>query len=180
MNLNVFQWPYSIRYYLTHPWKWFSQLWRNIKAAYHRIRYGWCSWDVWDWDSWFCSTTSSMLRYMTDHGSAYPGSEPFDTPEKWHDWLYEMAHRIERLQYDDWMEDNNEYSKDYEKTFEDDFYKEEHPNGPFLTTTYDSSLNKEEIRKKYYERCGEIHKTRQQVLEDFGKSFFKFFDCLWD
>lgn len=180
MNLNVFQWPYCTRYYLTHPWKWFSQLWKNIKAAYHRIRYGWCSWDVWDWDSWFCSTTPSMLRYMTDHGSAYPGREPFDTPEKWHDWLYKMAHTIERLQYDNWLEDQNEYSKDYEKTFEDDAYEEEHPDGPFLTTTYGSSLSKEEIRKKYYERCEEIHKTRQQVLEDFGKSFFKFFDCLWD
>lgn len=164
MNLNVFQWPYRTRYYLTHPWKWFSQLWRNIKAAYHRIRYGWCSWDVWDWDSWFCSTTSSMLRYMTDHGSAYPGSEPFDTPEKWHDWLYEMAHKIERLQYDDWMEDNNEYSKEYIESFENDWYSE----------------RQEEIRKKYYARCGEIHKTRQQMLEDFGKEFFKHFDCLWD
>ena len=127
MNLNVFQWPYTNYYYLTHPWKWFSQLWRNIKAAYHRIRYGWCSWDVWDWDSWFCSTTPSMLRYMADKGMAYPGSEPFETPEKWHDWLYKMANTIERLQYDNWMEDSNEYSKDYEKTFEDDLYIEEHP-----------------------------------------------------
>ena len=164
MNLNVFQWPYSKRYYLTHPWKWFSQLWKNIKAAYHRIRYGWCSWDVWDWDSWFCSIAPSMLKYMTDHGSAYPGSEPFDTPEKWHDWLYEMAHRIERLQYDDWMEDNNEYSKEYIESFENDWHSE----------------RQEEIRKKYYVRCQEINKTRRQVLEDFGKEFFKHFDCLWD
>lgn len=178
MNLNVFQWPYTTHYYLTHPWKWFSQLWKNIKAAYHRIRYGWCSWDVWDWDSWFCSTTPSMLRYMADYGSAYPGKEPFDTPEKWHDWLYETAHKIERLGYDDWAKDNNEYSEDYERTFEDEKYEKTHPNGPFLTTTYDA--RKEEIRKKYYARAKEVHETRQQVLEDFGRSFFKFFDYLWD
>ena len=180
MSLNVFQLPYQKRYYLTHPLKLIRQFGRNIKAAYHRIKYGWCSWDVWDWDSWFCTVTPPMLRYMADHGSAYPGGEPFETPEKWHEWLYKMANIIERLQYDNWMEDCNEYSKDYEKTFEDDLYKEEHPNGPFLTTSYDCSLTKEEIRERYYKRCEEIHKTRQQVLEDFGKSFFKFFDCLWD
>lgn len=165
MNLNVFQWPYRTRYYLTHPWKWFSQLWRNIKAAYHRIQYGWCSWDVWDWDSWFCSITPSMLRHMADRGSAYPGSEPFETPEKWHDWLYKMAQTIERLQYDNWLEDQNEYSEDYIKTFEDEEY---------------GSSTKEEIRENYYKRCEEIHKTRGQVLEDFGKEFFKHLDCLWD
>ena len=172
MNLNVFQWPYRARYYLTHPWKWFSQLWRNIKAAYHRVRYGWCSWDVWDWDSWFCSITPAMLRHMADKGMAYPGGEPFETPEKWHDWLYKMANTIERLQYDDWMEDSNEYSKDYEKTFEDGYSN--------LTTTSDSELSKEKIREKYYERCEEINQTREQVLENFGSSFFKFFDRLWD
>lgn len=180
MNLNVFQWPYSKRYYLTHPWKWFSQLCGNIKGAYRRIRYGWSYCDVWNWDSWFCSVVPPMLRHMADYGMAYPGGEPFETPEKWHDWLYKMANIIERLQYDDWMEDCNEYSKDYEKTFEDDLYEKEHPNGPFLTTTFYSSSTKEEIREQYYKRCEEIHKTREQVLKNFGEEFFKHFDCLWD
>lgn len=180
MNLNVFNWSYTKHYYLTHPWQWIKELWWNFKAAYHRVKYGWCYCDIWNWDDWFCSVVPPMLRHMADHGSAYPGREPFDTPEKWHDWLYETAHKIERLQYDNWMEDLNEYSKDYYQTFEDDFYKEEHPNGPFLTTTFYSSLSKEEIRKKYYERCKEIAESREQVLEEFGRSFFKFFDCLWD
>lgn len=180
MNLNVFRWDWRPRYYLTKPWKWIKELFSNICAAWMRAIKGYCYTDVWNWDDWFCSIVPSMLRAMADKGMAYPGGKPFDTPEKWHDWLYKMARIIERLQYDNWLEDQNEYSKDYEKTFEDDAYEEEHPDGPFLTTTYGSSLSKEEIRKKYYERCAEIHKTRQQVLEDFGKSFFKFFDCLWD
>ena len=37
-----------------------------------------------------------------------------------------------------------------------------------------------EIRKKYYERYVEIHKLRAEVLENFGKEFFKYFDAIWD
>lgn len=164
MNLNVFNWAWRTRYYLIRPWKWVKELFSNIRAAWMRMIKGYCYMDVWNWDDWFCSVVPPMLRHMADHGSAYPGKEPFDTPEKWHDWLYEIAHRIERLQYDDWMEDNNEYSKEYLESFENDWCSE----------------RQEEIRKKYYARCEEINKTRQQVLEDLGKSFFKFFDCLWD
>lgn len=164
MNLNVFNWALRPSYYLIHPWKWIKELFDNIRAAWMRATKGYCYTDVWNWDDWFCSITSSMLRQMADHGCAYPGGEPFDTPEKWHKWLYEMAHKIERLGYDDWMEDNNEYSKEYIDSFENEEYLEKH----------------KEIRQKYYEQCKELHKTRQQVLEEFGKNFFKYFDCLWD
>ncbi len=164
MNLNVFNWAWRKHYYLTRPWKWVKELFSNIRAAWMRAIKGYCYMDVWNWDSWFCSVVPSMLRDMADKGMAYPSGEPFDTPEKWHDWLYEMAHRIERLQYDNWMEDNNEYSKEYNESFENDWHSE----------------RQEEISKKYYERCKEIHKMRPQALEEFGKEFFKHFDCLWD
>lgn len=166
MNLNVFNWSYNKRYYLTHPWKWFKELWYNIKAAYHRAKYGWCYCDVWNWNDWFCSVVPSMLRHMKDYGCAYPGGEPFETPEKWHDWLYEMAHKIEHLAYDEWLEDNNEYSKDYEKTFEDGYDQ----NNPEV----------KEIRKKYYKRCEELAEIRQQVLEEVFLELGRRFDCLWD
>ena len=164
MNLNVFKWSFRSRYYLAHPWKWIKELFNNIRAAWMRATKGYCYSDCWNFDSYFCAVVPLILRHIADYGMAYPGSEPFDTPEKWHDWLYEMAHRIERLQYDDWMEDNNEYSKEYIESFENNWRSE----------------RQEEIRKKYYARCQEINETRQQVLENFGKSFFKFFDCLWD
>ena len=166
MNLNVLNdFAHTKRYYLTHPWKWFKEIGGSLRAAWMRATKGYCYNDIWNWDSWFCSIVPQMFRHLADYGSAYPGGEPFETPEKWHAWLYEMADTIERLQYDDWMEDCNEYSKDYEKTFEDDLYEEEHPNGPFLTTTYGSST-KEEIREKYFERLEEIHKTRGQFLKE--------------
>lgn len=180
MDLNVFRWSWLKKYYILRPWKWFSELISNFKAAWRRATKGYCYCDVWNWNDWFCSVVPPMLRDMADKGMAYPGGEPFDTKEKWENWLHELADKIERLGYDDWMEDLNEYSKDYEKTFEDDAYKEEHPNGPFITTTYDSSLSKEEIRKRYYERCAEIHKMRQQALEEVFLELGRNFDCLWD
>lgn len=161
---SVFNYCYSTRYYLMRPWKLIKEFFQNCYHGWRRAIYGWTWEDCWNFDSWFCVVTPQILKHMADHGSAYPGTEPFDTPEKWHDWLYEMAHRIERLQYDDWMEDNNEYSKEYIESFENDWHSE----------------RQEEIRKKYYVRCQEINKTRRQVLEDFGKEFFKHFDCLWD
>lgn len=160
---SVFNYSYSKRYYLTHPWKLIKEFFQNCYHGWRRAIYGWTWEDCWNFDSWFCIVVPQLLKHLADYGCGYPG-EPFDTPEKWHDWLYEIAHRIERLQYDDWMEDNNEYSKEYLESFENDWCSE----------------RQEEIRKKYYARCEEINKTRQQVLEDLGKSFFKFFDCLWD
>lgn len=176
---SVFNYSYSKRYYLTHPWKWIKEFFQNCYHGWRRAIYGWTWEDCWNFDSWFCTVVPQLLKHLADYGCGYPG-EPFDTPEKWHDWLYKMAHRIERLEYDDWMEDLNEYSEDYIKTFEDDAYEEEHPDWPFLTTTYNSSLSKEEIRKKYYERCAEIHKTRQQALEEVFLELGRNFDCLWD
>lgn len=181
MNLNVLtDFSCSKRYYLTHPWKFIKKFFYNLRAARQRVTKGFANQDVWDFDSWFCSVVPPMLRHMANKGMAYPGKEPFDTPEKWHKWLYDMATKIERLQYDDWLNDNNEYSEDYHQTFKDEEYEENHSNGPFLTTTYGNSLTKKEIRENYHKRCKEIHETRKQVLEEFGKEFFKHFDCLWD
>ena len=161
---NVLKFWYRPTYYFIHPIKFFKELKVNLINAWMRITKGYCYTDIWNLNTWFCLVLPPMLKHMADYGMAYPGSEPFETLEKWHDWLHNMANTIERLDYDAWMEDNNEYSHTYERTFEDD----------------DESEEKEEIRKKYYERCTEIHPKRAQVLEDFGKNFFKFFDCLWD
>ena len=166
MNLNVFRWTFRPRYYLAHPWKWVKELFNIIRAAWMRATKGYCYSDCWNFNSYFCAVVPLILRRIADDGMAYPGSEPFDTKEKWKTWLHEMADKIERLDYDDWMEDNNEYSKEYEETFEDACNKNE--------------LEIENIREKYYARCAEIHETRQQALEEVFKSFGQAFDCLWD
>ena len=93
---SVWYMPYNKRYLLTHPWQWVKCAWRCCRDAWRRSVYGWCPGDVWDWDQWFLRTTPEMLRYMADHGSAFPGREPFTTSEKWHDWLHNVADLLEQ------------------------------------------------------------------------------------
>lgn len=162
MDLNVFSLPYTKRYYLTHPWKLICQISRNVKMAYHRMRYGWCAYDVWSFDSWFCSVAPPMLRYLAK-GVSYP-DQNFKTIEEWHNWLNNMAEKLEKMQFDDWSDSKNEYSEAYHKSFENDWKSKKH----------------EEIRKKYYDRAAEIAPTRQQDLKDVFLEFAEHFDELWD
>ncbi len=109
---SIWYMPYNKRYLLTHPWQWFKCAWRCIKDAWRRSVYGWTYGDVWDWDNWFMHVAPEMLRYMADHGSAYPGHPPFETPEKWHEWLHNIADMIETGR-EDWQEEHNEYYEKY-------------------------------------------------------------------
>lgn len=113
MNKNsVWYWPYSNKYYLTHPWLWFKHLGQNVRDAYRRARYGWSYGDIWDMDRWIIYTFPPMLRYLAEHGHAYPGHAPFETPERWHDWLHEMADLLETGS-EDWQDEHNEYYEEY-------------------------------------------------------------------
>lgn len=109
---SVFTFPYTARYYLTHPWKWFKQCGLNLRSAWLRCTKGWCPWDVWDWDYWFMTVVPQQFRYLAQHGMAYPGREPFETPEKWHEWLNDMADLIETGK-EEWQDEHNEYYEKY-------------------------------------------------------------------
>ena len=115
---SCWNWCHSKRYYLTHPWQWFKDLKRNIKNTYMRARYGFCWIDVWNWDHWFLHTTPNMLRRMAEKGCAYPGHPPFETPEKWHDWLNEMADLLE-TGTDEWQDAHNEHYKKFNEQYLD-------------------------------------------------------------
>lgn len=119
-NNTVWEFPCRKKYYITHPWEWFSQFGSNIRAAYRRVKYGWCYSDVWNWDVWFARTVPPMLRHMADHGCAYPGYEPFDTPEKWHDWLHNIADMIE-TGTEEWQDNHNEYYEKYLENFDEKY-----------------------------------------------------------
>lgn len=172
MDLNVFSLPYTKRYYLTHPLKFVRQCARNIKQAYKRIRYGWCNYDAWDFDAWFCSVVPPMLRKLAE-GDSWPDQE-FNSIEEWHTWLLDMAAKIEKMQYDNWMDSKNEYAADYNKTFEDS-------DNLTVSNYYEhSSLTKEEIHTRYFERAKEIALTRQQDLEEVFVELGRNIDALWD
>ena len=45
---------------------------RNVKRAYHRIRYGYCDMDVWSIDWWFLNVVPNMLEDLKNTVHGYP------------------------------------------------------------------------------------------------------------
>lgn len=164
---------YSKRHYLTHPWKWFKDLWRGIRDSWMRAKYGFCYSDVWDWDNWFLYTTPQMLRHMADKGSAYPGMPPFETSEKWHDWLHEVADLLESGR-EDWQDAHNEYHDEYMKQLSGIHWEDDNEYIHCMTR------EKTEIDKKYWDRAHELSKQGEdnvrRAMSMMGEHFF----CLWD
>ena len=160
MNKKYTVWyiPYSKKYLLTHPWKWFQCAWYNIKDAWYRSIQGWTYCDARNWDNWFLHTVPDMLRYMADHGHAYPGRAPFETPEKWHDWLHEMADLLETGS-EEWQDEHNEYYEEYMNN---------------ITTA------PKELRNLYWERSKELAEQGidnvRRVMAMLGEHFYS----LWD
>ena len=172
MSLNVMNWFYTKKYYLTHPWKWFSELFQNLREAYRRVKYGWAYQDCWNMNTWMLEILPPMLRHMADHGCGYPGTEPFETPEKWNDWLHSMADVLESLQEDNW-ESQNEYKEDYFQSLE-----WEHDSNNNITMT--NGQDHETIAELYYMRMKELNEEWKKLLENTFMELAKHFDCLWD
>lgn len=155
---SVWYMPYNKRYLITHPWQWIRCAYINIRDAWRRSVYGWTYGDVWDWDNWFIHVVPDMLRYMADKGSAYPGREPFETPEKWHDWLQHMAYLIETAD-EEWQDEHNEFYHDYmDHIWEND----------------------KERFNKYFERAKELCESGQKNIAQAMKEMGEHFHCLWD
>lgn len=174
---SVFTLGYGWHYYLTHPWKFFTEISRNFRAGWQRATRGWCASDTWDWDNWFISVVPDMLRHLADYGHGYPGQDPFDEPEKWHEWLYNMAQLIETAS-EEWQNAHNEYYEEYINEIM------EHTS---ITEEIDAEGNwhhiwhkQPEIGVKYSARAKELaeqgEKNIQYVFENLGK----YFHFIWD
>lgn len=173
---SVWDWPYSTKHYLTHPWLWFKHLGYNFRDAYRRARYGWTYVDVWNMDVWLMRTIPPMLRHMATHGCAYPGREPFDTPEKWHKWLVTVSSLLESG-----LEDNqnncNEYYNDYINSLSDKWTE---------TYTDENGAVHHEVNgisaadRQYFDRAEEIGKDAAANVEKAFQEISKNFFDLWD
>lgn len=167
----------SKRYYLTHPWKWFKDLGRFVKDVCMRARYGFTWSDVWNWDHWFLHTTPNMLRHMALHGSAFPGHPPFDTPERWHDWLNEIADLIE-TGTEDWQDAHNEYHDEYieyiHKYYSVEKWKDDDGNIHSLHNT------QPEISKKYHARAQELYKQGEANVRRAMTALGEHLYDVWD
>ena len=177
--MNAFKFIFRPSYYFKHPIKFIKEIGINLKNAWMRATKGYCYTDIWNIDNWFCEVFPPMLRYLAEHGCAYPGTEPFETPEKWHDWLHSMADVIDTIYDEDfWTETKNEYYKEWNTLW--DFHNNKNPNIT-MTCEYDTSEEHFElVRKLYYIRMEEISKERQALIENTFQELGRAFDCLWD
>ena len=178
MGLNVFKdyncW--SLRYKLTHPWVVIADKWRDLKAGWKRATKGYAPRDVWNMDDWFLQVFPAMLRDLAENCHGYPGVAPFETPEKWEDWLREIADKLEWCREDIWEKDN-EYEEEYMKQFDDDLWqnwqRDEHGNLVYKHT-------QTEIDKLYFARSKELSDKARQQLQDTLSQISQYFFYLWD
>ena len=170
---------YSVRHYITHPWKFFKDAHYNLKNAWQRITKGYCDMDAYNMDNWIINVFPPMLRTIADKGCAYPGSEPFDAPEKWHEWLHKIADEIEKCK-EDGVEGQNEYAKQFEEACYRAARAEIKDERGFISSSFNFTSEDDEVRKKYFQRFDQLNKEREErirwVFEELGKHF----DCLWD
>ena len=160
-ELNVFKdYPYSKRYYLTHPWVWFKHTFDNFRAAWQRATKGYCNGDVWDVDHHWLRIMPAMLNELAEKGIGYPGIEPFDTPEKWKAWLHVIGKRLEALQ-DDWAETCNEYEKAYFKAI-DEYHTWSYPHPNITTTSTYTDEDIKELHDKWLNRVNELNELQRE------------------
>lgn len=169
----------SKRYYLTHPWMLFYDIYWNFRNFIHRGRYGFAYVDAWNWNNWWMSVGAEALRYMADKGSAYPGVEPYDTPEKWNKHLHELADQLDWCSESmEWDDSQNEYNQQMKEIIKRCNRTEERDG---LTTTWLEMTDEDQkIRDKYFEREKEIEKENEnkriEILSKVGKDLGFYWD----
>ena len=174
---SVFNYNYSRRYYLTHPWKLVKEFFRNCNHAWRRAIYGWTWEDCWNLEDWLLNLLPEMLRHMADNGSAYPGSKPFETPEKWHDWLHSMADVLESLQEENWYS-QNEYEEEFHNQISMQCSRQNLNDG--VTVTWSEEKDFDIVEELYLARVQELNKEREKLLIDTGRELFQYLDYIWD
>ena len=165
---SVFYYAYRRIYYLKHPLKFLSETWDNLRAAYERATKGYCWRDAWNLDDWFLHTFPPLLHKLADESHTYPGTEEFDTPEKWKDFLHAAAQLIETAGQD-WQDKHNEYYEDYMSSLINKIDKDK------LLATGDPN-----IREKYFARAEELFNEGQENLKKATELLLPVFYALWD
>jgi len=180
-ELSVMRLYYRKLYYLTHPWKLVKDIYWNIRNFIHRGRYGYAYSDVWNWFGWWTQVGAESLKYLAEYGHGYPGYEPWETSEKWHTYLKDLADKLE------WCltttdigchEDTNEYQIYY-----DDIHERCRKSGKkdgMYCTWLETTSEEDEIIHKYWDREEELSKKddkkRAEIFAEIGRLLPRFWD----
>lgn len=157
--LSVWTFSYRPSYYITHPWKLFKDVYWNWRNFWHRGLYGYAYIDVWNFCDWYPRVGAAALRYLAKNGNSYPGVKPWETPEKWREYLEYLANRLQRCADSQdilFSEERNEYAKDFHNMFKFlPYHEEKHKDGS-ISTWHDETPESKELSKKYFDRMKEI------------------------
>ena len=164
-ELDIFTWDLRPSYYITHPWRWFRELFWNIRAAHNRIHKGYTDTDWMNYDVWFKRIAAQMLREMAMYSHGYPGSEPFDTPEKWSSWLHRMSDQLSKCADEDI---GNEYCEPYINSLMSRNHGEENTD------------EERELHDKYIARFEELQIEKRKLFKETMDELIEHWDCLWD
>lgn len=166
---------FGFRYTIRHPVRFVIHLCRNLQYAWQRITRGWCDMDVWNFDSWYLNLIPAMLDYLAQSSNGYPGTPPFETPEKWEKWLHGIAANL-RLCTEDAAEKLNEYYESFMESMRD----KRHTTVDDQGNTHVYYGDDDKLSEKYFARLGEIAYEQQALLEEtmteLGKHLYKIWD----
>ena len=79
-----------------------------IRTFIHRGRHGWAPRDTWSFDLYLARVMSEGIAWLAEHDHGYPAHDPWDTPEKWQDYLRDLSARLGTWN-DDTFLDNEAY-----------------------------------------------------------------------
>lgn len=181
--LTMWSFPYRKRYYLTHPWKIVKDIYWNIRNFWHRGRFGFAYVDVWNFCNWYPRVGAEALRYLALHSHGYPGHSPWETPEKWREYLNYLANRLQRCADSQdicFGEERNEYKNEFDEIMRRTRQIKEDKDGNTIIAHIEFTPEEKELNKKYWAREEEIRKadeaynieTYRWIGEDIGR--------LWD
>lgn len=181
--LSVWTFSYRKSYYLTHPWKWFKDIYWNIRNFWHRGKHGYAYVDVWNFCDWYPRVGAAALEYLAKHKSGYPGVKPWDTPEAWEEYLMYLSKRLKRCADSQdicFGEDRNEYSEAFHEAFKNLSYHEEKLDNGCIRTWRDETPEYLELRDKYFAREKEIRKVDQEYIEETYSLISRNLSKFWD
>lgn len=172
-NPNCFSYPYTRRYYFTHPWTFVRHTYYGFRAMLERARYGYSSDDIFDFSTFLLHIIPRALRDMADSEvGAYPGNDEFDTPEKWDTWLRALALRFSSLQID-WATDRNEYYDEYMKWLDDNRIETRNADG-WLNISY---VPNKELQEKFMTRLQELNEQQRDetiaAFQELARNFYQ-------
>ena len=177
-KMSVLGFSYRPLYYIKRPWKFFKEAYWNIRNFIHRGRFGFGYVDIWCMDEYLLDVIPMMLRHLADYSCGYPGVEPFDTPEKYKNFLKRLAEKFENCREEN-IDERNEYTDAFNNMMETARKREKDKN-EYTVTTVNFTDEEKEIKNKYFNRMVDIQDERDAAIIEAYKELAENHNILWD